>query len=119
MDDSILDTIKKLLGADTTTDFDTDIIIHINSVFGILKQLGYGPDEGYAISDNTATWSDYLQNRSDLNLIKTYIYMRVKSLFDPPQSGFLTDSMTKIIQEFEWRINVLVDTKEPVKEART
>ena len=119
MDDSILDTIKKLLGADTTTDFDIDIIVHINSVFGILKQLGYGPEEGYAITGNTETWSDYLQNKTDLNLIKTYVYLRVKSLFDPPQSGFFTDSMNNIIKEFEWRINVLVDTKETAKEARS
>ena len=115
MDDSILDTIKKLLGADTTTDFDIDILVHINSVVGILKQLGYGPTEGFEVT-KTTTWSEYLQNKSDLNQIKTYMYLKVKSLFDPPQSGFLTDSMNNIIKEFEWRINVLVDTKEPVEE---
>lgn len=107
MTDSILDSTKKLLGLDPSyTAFDIDVILHINSVFVTLQQLGIGPDVGFMIEDNTATWTSYTSSDLLLNNIKTYMVLRVKMLFDPPQLGFVIDNMTKQITELEWRINV-------------
>lgn len=107
--DSILTSIKKLLGIDEEcTDFDIDIIIHINSVFVILQQLGVG-SKIFSIEDNTATWRDYLgEGYDDLSFIKTYMYLKVKLLFDPP-NGSVLESYKKSIDELEFRINVSVD----------
>lgn len=107
--DSILTSIKKLLGIDEEcTDFDIDIIIHINSVFVILQQLGVG-SKIFSIEDNTATWRDYLgEGYDDLSFIKTYMYLKVKLLFDPP-NGSVLESYKKSIDELEFRINVAVD----------
>lgn len=111
MEDSILNSIKKMIGPTSQdTYFDTDIIIHINSVFSILKQLGVGPEEGFSIADSTATWGDYLgENYADLNAVITYVYMRVKLLFDPPLNSSVIASMEKIISEIEWRLNVATE----------
>lgn len=112
MDSSILTSIKKLLGiAEEDTSFDQDIIIHINTVFAILAQLGVGPANGFSIEDNVAIWSDYLGNATNLELVKSYIYMKVRSMFDPPTSSILADAMNKNISELEWRINATVDPK--------
>jgi hypothetical protein len=81
-------------------------MMHINTVFSTLHQLGVGPDEGFAIEDASATWDDYLNGDLRLNNIKTYIYMRVRMIFDPPTTGFLLTSMKEQIQEMEWRISV-------------
>lgn len=112
MNESILTTIKKLLGlTEDYTPFDTDIIIHINSVFAILQQLGYGPEEGFSISDSTTTWDEYT-DASHLELIKSYIYLRVRLLFDTATASSATlDVIQKQIAEFEWRINVAVDPR--------
>ena len=103
---SILDSIKKLLGIESTyTNFDTDIIMHINSVFVILQQIGFGPKEGFSIIDASSVWSDYC----DLDMIetaKTYIYLRVRLLFDPPSNGAVMEAIKQTIQELEWRLNV-------------
>lgn len=112
MDSSILTSIKKLLGiAKEDTSFDQDIIIHINTVFAILAQLGVGPEGGFSIEDDSAIWEDYLGNATDLELVKSYIYMKVRSMFDPPTSSILADAMNKNISELEWRINTTVDPK--------
>ena len=112
MDSSILTSIKKLLGvAEEDTSFDQDIIMHINTVFAILAQLGVGPANGFSIEDDGAIWSDYLGNAANLELVKSYIYMKVRSMFDPPTSSILADAMNKNISELEWRINTTVDTK--------
>ena len=112
MDSSILTSIKKLLGvAEEDTSFDQDIIIHINTVFAILAQLGVGPANGFSIEDDSAIWSDYLGNATNLELVKSYIYMKVRSMFDPPTSSILADAMNKNISELEWRINTTVDPK--------
>jgi hypothetical protein len=101
--DSILLSIKKLLGLDEDyTVFDSDIIIHINSAFTILYQLGVGPSEGFRIIDDTAEWSDFFG--LDIELVKTYIYLKVRLIFDPPQSSFLIEAYNKQIAEFEWRL---------------
>lgn len=113
--DSILTSIKKLLGiAEGYTAFDTDIIIHINSVFSILTQLGVGPSTGFSISDESAEWDDYLDDQALIEMVKSYMYLKVKKLFDPPQSGIVTNANDALIQELEWRINVAVDPQEEV-----
>jgi len=107
---SILDSIKKLLGIEPNDIcFDDEIIININSVFTILAQLGVGPATGFTISDSSSVWSDFIGERIDLELIKTYVYMRVRLMFDPPQNSFLVDSIKKQCEEFEWRLNVQSD----------
>lgn len=104
--ESILNSVKKMLGGFTSnyTYFDTDIIIHINSVFMTLQQIGVGPEEGYAIVDENDLWTDYLPDSTLLNAVKTYMYLKVKLLFDPPTSSIAVDSMNNMIAEFEWRI---------------
>lgn len=112
MDSSILTSIKKLLGiAEEDTSFDQDIIMHINTVFAILAQLGVGPEGGFSIEDDSAVWGNYLGNATNLELVKSYIYMKVRSMFDPPTSSILADAMNKNISELEWRINTTVDPK--------
>ena len=112
MDSSILTSIKKLLGiAEEDTSFDQDIIMHINTVFAILSQLGVGPANGFSIEDDSAIWEDYLGNATNLELVKSYIYMKVRSMFDPPTSSILADAMNRNISELEWRINTTVDPK--------
>lgn len=110
--DSILTSIKKLLGiTEEYEHFDTDLIIHINSVFSILTQLGIGPKDGFSIRDKTSKWSDFLNDKDDkrLEMIKSYVYMKVKLMFDPPTNSSLLESMTRFTNEFEWRANVVVD----------
>lgn len=109
--DSILTSIKKLLGIDESYDvFDPDIIMHINSVFMTLSQLGVGPDEGFFIEDKNAIWSSYDSNVKLLNAVKTYIYLKVRLAFDPPASSAAIDSINRQINESEWRINVEAET---------
>lgn len=112
MDSSILTSIKKLLGiAEEDTSFDQDIIMHINSVFAILAQLGVGSSDGFSIEDDGAVWSDFLGSAANLELVKSYVYMKVRLMFDPPTSGIVTEAINKSISELEWRINVTVDPK--------
>ena len=107
MTDSILNDIKKLLGIDNTyTEFDTDIIIHINSVFMILNQLGVGPESGYRITGSLNTWSEFTDNEYEMESVKSYIYLKVRMMFDPPQNSSLMQAMQQQINEFEWRLNV-------------
>lgn len=112
--ESILTSIKKLLGiAEEYEHFDQDIIMHINSVFMILTQLGVGPRSGFAISDSAASWEDFLPERgAKLESVKSYMYMKVKLMFDPPTSSAVMESMNRMINEFEWRLNVAVDPGE-------
>ena len=110
METSILTSIKKMLGvAEDYTEFDEDIITHINSVFLSLTQLGVGPEEGFMIEDNTAVWEDFIVDSIRLQAVKTYMYLKVKLLFDPPLSSSVTESFTRMIAELEWRLNVAVD----------
>lgn len=108
MGQSILESTKKALGLDKDyTAFDVDIIMHINTVLSTLNQLGVGPDVGFAIEDATSTWSQFLGDDLRLNSVKTYIYLRVRILFDPPTGSYhLINSMNDQIRELEWRINV-------------
>ena len=109
MEDSILVSVKKVLFvADEDTGFDDQIIMYINSVFDILTQLGVGPEEGYAISSYAEKWSDYLGDSKLLNLVKTYIPMKVKLMWDN-SNGTVNSAISDIVAEKEWRINVMVD----------
>lgn len=104
---SILTSIKKMLGVDEEYDcFDTDIILHINSVLMILTQLGVGPSEGFIITDKTVTWEDFLKDTKKLESVKSYVYLKVKLLFDPPLSSAVMDATNSLIRELEWRLNV-------------
>ena len=104
--DSILTSIKKLLGIEEDyTQFDSDIIIHINSVFSTLLQLGVGPADGFIIEDDSSVWQDFIEGRTDIELVKSYIYLKVRLLFDPPQSGYMIDAIKSQITECEWRLN--------------
>lgn len=107
MEPSILKSVKKVLGLEADyTAFDLDVMMHINSVFTILQQLGIGPDTGFAIEDDTATWDTFLGVNPLLNSVRTYVCLRVRMLFDPPQTSFHIDAMKQQIQELEWRLNV-------------
>lgn len=112
--DSILLTVKKMLSlTPENTDFDPELIIHINSVFAILQQLDVGPEDGYYISDESATWTDYLgYDISHVNMVKSYMAAKVRMLFDPPVSSAVMDSLNRICSEFEWRANVAAENKE-------
>jgi hypothetical protein len=111
--DSILDLVKKDLGIGPTyTHFDPELIMHINTAFSILTQLGVGPKAGFAISDNTSVWTDFIPADARLNLVKSYVSKKTKQLFDPPTTGPLSEATTKVLNELEWRINVFVDPGE-------
>lgn len=108
--DSILTSIKKLLGiAEDYEHFDQDLIIHINSVLSVLTQLGVGPSEGFSIEDENTTWNDFIPEDKRLSSIRSYVYMKVKLLFDPPLSSSVMESMNRMINEFEWRLNVAAE----------
>jgi hypothetical protein len=119
--DSILTSIKKLLGIDDEyTHFDDDIIIYINSILAVLTQLGVGPSTGYSITGSTETWADFLGERIAIGTVQSYVYLRVRLLFDPPMAAAAIESMKRIADEFEFRIHVSADPvlviEEPVEE---
>lgn len=112
MDESILTSIKKLLGVPEDYEhFDQDIIMHINSVFMILNQLGVGPTEGFTITDKTAVWRDFISDNKKFESVKTYMYMKVRLLFDPPLSSAVMECINKVISELEWRLNVAAESE--------
>ncbi len=105
MVDSILNSIKKMLGIDVAdTSFDDELIMHTNGALMIMTQLGVGPTEGLIISSDDETWVDLLGDRTDLSLVQTDIYLRVRLVFDPPQNSFLVAAIEKQIKEYDWRI---------------
>ena len=107
MEESILNSTKKVLGLDASyTPFDLDVITHINASFSLLAQLGVGPTGGFSIVDATTEWSDYIVPADQLHLIKTYIFLKVRILFDPPATSFALNSAQEQIREYEWRLNV-------------
>lgn len=109
--DSILTSIKKMLGiTEEYEHFDQDIIMHINTVFMILNQLGVGPSEGFSIHDKNAIWSDFVSDMNKIEAVKSYMYLKVKLLFDPPLSSSVVESIKNQINELEWRLNIAVDT---------
>lgn len=112
--DSILTSIKKLFGIDAEyTHFDNDLIMHINSVFMILAQLGVGPSEGYSITSADDIWSDFLgEDLGKLESVKTYVYLKTRLMFDPPTGSALIESINRQVSELEWRLHVAVDPVE-------
>ena len=117
MEDSILTSIKKLLGiTEEYEHFDVDIIIHINSVFMILKQLGVGPPDGFSISDETSVWSDFIDDSSDIESVKSYMYLKVKLLFDPPLSSAAMEATKQLISELEWRLTLAAESNNTSRE---
>jgi hypothetical protein len=105
--DSILTSIKKLLGPEEDdTHFDPDIVMHINTVFMALNQIGIGPEIGFSISDKTKTWVDYLGTNVNLEAAKSYIYLKVRLVFDPPSSTPLIEAIERQITELEWRLSI-------------
>lgn len=105
--DSILTSIKKLLGiTKECTSFDADLIIHINSVFLILKQLGVGPEKGFSITGEYETWDQFLPEGSEnFEAVKSFMHIKVRLLFDPPTSSVVMEAMNRMANEFEWRLN--------------
>ena len=105
---SILDSTKKALGVGFDYDaFDHDIIMHINSVFATLNGLGIGPEEGFAIEDEHDLWDTFLGSDKRYNSVKTYLFLKVRYVFDPPATSFVLTAMKEQIAELEWRLNVL------------
>lgn len=108
MEQSILNSTKKILGLNSDyTAFDHDIITHLNTAFSILTQLGVGPVEGFMIEDSISEWDDFLAEDPRFNAIKSYVFLKVRMVFDPPATSYLLDSMQRQIQELEWRLNVI------------
>lgn len=107
--ESILQSIKKLLGIEPDyTYFDQDLIIHINSVLSILSQIGVGPEEGFFITGDTETWDDLFdESNPQMQLVKSYIYLKVRLMFDPPLNSTVINSINAQIAELEWRLNVV------------
>ena len=112
MDESILTSIKKLLGVPEDYEhIDQDIIMHINSVFMILNQIGVGPSDGFSISDKTAIWSDFISDNNKFEAVKSYMHMKVKLMFDPPLQSSVIECMNRMINEMEWRHNVSAESE--------
>lgn len=108
--ESILTSIKKLLGIEEEYDhFDADLIMHINTVFMILTQMGVGPSNGFSINDDTAVWTDFIPSNSNLEAVKTYVHLRVRLIFDPPTNSGVTESINRVLTELEWRLNFNAD----------
>lgn len=107
---SILSSMKLMLGMEPEyTPFDTDVIININTVLAKLTQAGVGPREGFEITDDSQTWEDFIGTDKRLNMVKSYMYLELRRLFDPPQNSFTLDSIEKQAEEYLWRLNVQVD----------
>lgn len=105
-DTSILDDVKKTLGlASDYNVFDQEIIIFINTALSTLTQLGLGPDTGYLITDKEAKWSDFIGTERSYAAVQSYVYLRVRLLFDPPTVGYVLTSMEKQLEEMTWRVN--------------
>ncbi|MCM1578148.1 MAG: hypothetical protein NC078_05035 [Ruminococcus sp.] len=112
--DSILTSVKKALGGipEEYEHFDPDIIMFINSVFSVLAQLGAGPEEGFAIKDKTAVWSDFMGDDPRLEFVKSYATLRTRLMFDPPINSSVAESLKRTADELEWRITTAIESKE-------
>lgn len=117
MSNSILTSTKVSLDIPPAhTAFDGQILMHINSALATLTQLGVGPEDGFSVATVQENWADFISDDKRLNPVKTYIHLRVKMLFDPPEIGFVITEMRRQIEELEWRLNVTVDNEVPLKE---
>lgn len=112
MTTSILNSIKEYIGlTECYSPFDSDLIMLINSEFSVLRQLGCGPDDGFSITGASTDWSEYLEDEPILGMVKEYIFLRAKVVFDPPQSSSVLEAYNKRIDELTWRINTEIDTR--------
>lgn len=111
MDDSILRRVKHacMLDPIEATQFDSDLVMYVNSVFMTLHQLGIGPKEGFKIEGSDETWSDFIGPRLDLGSVETYVCLKVRLLFDPPANSFLLDAINEQLKELEWRLIAQVE----------
>lgn len=110
--ESILTSIKLLLGiTEDYEHFDNQIVAHINSVLMILTQLGVGPPDGFIVKDKSDTWNEFIPDGKNLELVKSYIHLKAKLLFDPPSSSVVMESTNRMINEFEWRLNAAAESK--------
>lgn len=108
---SILKDVRHVLGVhDDDEVFDRDLIMHINSTFNVLRQMGVGPADGFSIKDASSTWDEFLIDEPKLNMARSYLYSKVRLQFDPPNSGTLLEALKQQIAEYEWRMNVDVET---------
>lgn len=109
--DSILNTVKETIGPSSDYSiFDDELIMHINSVFFTLNQLGVGPKEPFTISDSSSTWDEFV-DEGQLEAVKTYVCQKVRLIFDPPTNSALLSAIKEMISEYEWRLNVEADEK--------
>jgi hypothetical protein len=114
-DQSILNEVKKVVGLDPEDDsFDADVIMHTNSVFAVLNQIGVGGLNTFYIEDATATWGDFLPSAPYIGMVKSYVTLKVRILFDPPQIQSILTSMQAVAEQYEWRLNVFADVPPPV-----
>lgn len=113
VNDSILMTVRKLVGGEENgTAFDTDLLVHINAVLEIIRQLGVGPEEGFIVTGESETWSDFLGDEIDkFRACVSYMILRVRLMFDPPSNSFSIESFKEIQKELEWRLTVDVDER--------
>lgn len=110
--DSILTSVKRILGiTEEYEHFDLELIMHINTVFTILTQMGVGVENGFKIKDKSQTWSEFTQDDSKIEDVKTYVALKVKLIFDPPASSSAMDAVNRTISELEWRLYVASDNK--------
>lgn len=110
--ESILNSVKSHIGVDAEeTNFDSDIMIHINSVFSILHQMGVGPEKTFSIVDEKAIWSDFTEDDNDFSEVKTYMYLKVKLIFDPPTNSNVLEAMERQKNELEWRLAATASNK--------
>ena len=117
MESSILQSVKQMLGiAEDYDAFDVELIMHINSVFSILNQLGVGPDAGFMITGSNETWDEFLSashvDPKKIQMVKSYVYQKTKIIFDPPSTGVLNEALERQIKEMEWRLYVQADPVE-------
>lgn len=115
LDNSILDDIKKLLGISIDPEepyeyFDHDLVIHINSCFSTLRQLGIGPTNPFSISDESETWGDFFGDTYIVEMVRSWMYLKVKMMFDPPTSSIASEAYKAQIAEYEWRMSIENDT---------
>lgn len=104
---SILNSVKKILGLDPAYKaFDPDVLMHINTTFAVLNQLGVGPEAGFMIEDDVPTWDAFLGTDPRFNTVKSYVCLKVRMLFDPPQTAHLMEAMNRQAEQLEWRISV-------------
>lgn len=107
VNESILITIKNMLMIPIDCNhFDPIVIVHINSIFSDLHQLGVGPSLGFVINDETACWNDYISDTKVLESVKSYIFLKIRLLFDPPTNATIVNAYKEQIKEYEWRLNV-------------